>query len=280
MTRKLKYYFSVILCCATIITNAQHTKLADSLYQIKYSEEVELIYEQNIFESKIGVSTNELIFEKALYLKQEKKYEKAIETLLRINENDLTDSFKFNYYYQLSVMNFLTNNHAEVELNINKIKYFIADSSYRNKLVLLEILNLNKSKKWCEAKALLLENFKGKIDTNSIHILYKTALNYKPKREKTAQALQTFLPGTGQLYIGKTLHGVVNATFILTGLTWGVYNVYNGYYVTSVFTGFLFYYLFYNGGITYTLDNVEKQNNKKVNAINLKLNSRIIDLLN
>ncbi|MFZ4797151.1 MAG: hypothetical protein ACOYMA_06625 [Bacteroidia bacterium] len=276
----MKYYYSVILCCATIITNAQSIKLADSLYQIKYSEEAELIYEQNIFESKFGVSTNDIIFEKALYLKQVKKYEKAKETLLRINENDLTDSFKFNYYYQLSVMNYLTNNHAEVELNINKIKYFIGDSSYRNKLVLLEILNLNKSKKWREAKALLLENFKSKIDTNSIHKLYKTALNYKPKSVKTAQALQTFLPGTGQVYIGKTLHGIVNATFILTGLSWGAYNVYNRYYVTSIFTGFLFSYLFYNGGITYTLDNVEKQNNKKVNAINQKLNSRIIELLN
>jgi tetratricopeptide (TPR) repeat protein len=275
----MKYYYSVILCCATIIINAQNIKLADSLYQIKYNEEAELIFEQSIFENKFGV-TNELIFEKALFLKQVKKYEKAKETLLRINENDLTDSFKFIYYYHLSVLNYLTDNHAEVELNINKVKYFIADSSYKNKLILLEILNLNKSRKWNEAKALLIENSKGKMDTNEINVLFKTALNYKPRKSSTAQALLTFLPGTGQVYIGKTLHGVVNATLILTGLTWGVYNVYNGYYITSVFTGFLFSYIFYNGGIAYTLDNVEKYNSKKLNNINQRLNSRIIEILN
>lgn len=276
----MKYYYSVILCCATIIINAQQIKLVDSLYQIKYSEEAELLFEQSIFDSKFGVTFNDLIFEKALYLKKLKKYEKAKETLLRINENDLTDSFKFIYYYQLSVLNYLTNNHSEVELNINKIKYFIADSSYRNKLVLLEILNLNKSKKWREAKTLLKVNSNGKIDTNHINELYKAVLSYKPENSKTAQALQTFLPGTGQVYIGKTLHGVVNATFILTGLIWGVYNVYNGYYATSLFSGFLLSYLFYSGGISYTLDNVEKQNNKKVNSINQELNSKIIDMLN
>jgi hypothetical protein len=238
------------------------------------------LYEQNIFESQFGVTTNELIFEKSLFLKQVKKYEKAKETLLRINENDLADSFKFKYYYQLSVLNYLTNNHAEVALNINKIKYFIGDTSYRNKLVLLEILNLNKSKKWKEAKALLLENTIGKMDTNAIHTLYKTALNYKPKSKKTAQALQTFLPGMGQLYIGKTTHGVVNAALILTGLTWGVYNVYNGFYITSLFSGFFISYLFYNGGIAYTFDNLEKYNTKKTNSINQKLNSRIIEILN
>jgi hypothetical protein len=276
----MKYYFSVILCCATIITNAQNLKLSDSLYQSKYSDEVELIYEQNIFENNFGVSTNELLFEKAIYLKQVKNYEKAKQTLLRINENDLTDSIKFSYYYQLSVLNYLTNNHAEVELNINKIKYFISDSTYKNKLVLLEIMSLNKSKKWNEAKALLIENTKNKIDTNTINNIYKVALSYKPKSLKTAHALQTFLPGVGQLYIGKTAHGAVNAAFILTGLTWGVYNVYNGYYLTSVFTGFLFSYLFYNGGISYTLDNLERYNLKKINSINQKLNSSIIEILN
>jgi len=276
----MKYCYSVILCFVTIIINAQNIKLSDSLIQSKNSEEIELIYEQNIFENKFSISINELLFEKAIYLKQIKKYDKAIQTLLRINENDLSDSLKFSLYYQLSVLSYLTNNNAEVELNINKIKYFILDSSYRNKLVLLEILNLNKSKKWKEAKALLIENTKGKMDTNSINNIYKIALNYKPKSVKTAQALQTFLPGTGQVYIGKTLHGIVNTTFILSGFTWGAFNVYKGYYITSVFTGFIYSYLFYNGGNSYTLDNIEKYKIKKINTINQKLNSRIIDILN
>ena len=36
------------------------------------------------------------------------------------------------------------------------LKYFIQNTSYKNRLALLEILNLNKSKKWLEAKSLLI----------------------------------------------------------------------------------------------------------------------------
>ncbi len=275
----MKYYYSVILCCVTIITDAQNIKLVDSLYEIKNSNEVELLFEQSLYENKTSTVTNELLFEKAIYLKHIKKFDQAIETLVRINENDLSDSLRFAYYYQLSVLNYLTNNYAEVELNLNKIKYFIQDTSYKNKLVLLEILNLNKSKKWLEAKGLLIENTKNKIDSNTINNLYKKVLAYKPKSIKTAQALQTFLPGTGHIYVGKTLHGIVNATFILTGLTWGAYNFYNGFYVTGVFSGFFLSYFFYSGGITYAISNVEKYNNKKVDLINNKLNYQIMRLL-
>lgn len=276
----MKYFYSAILCCATIITSGQTIKLADSLYNSKYEKQVELLFEQRIYEVENAMVKNTLLFEKAMYLKKQKKYTKATETLARINENDLIDSLKFIHYYQLSILNYLSNNYAEVELNINKIKYFIADSSYSNKLLLLEILNLHKSAKWLEAKALLIANTKNKIDSNTINNWYNTTVSYKPKSKKTAQALQTFLPGTGQMYIGKTLHGVVNVTFILTGLTWGAYNVYTGYYATSVFTGFIISYLFYKGGIEYTESNVDKFNTKKINEINQKLNNKIIELLN
>lgn len=276
----MKYYYSVMLCCATIITNSQNIKLFDSLYEVKNSSEVELLYEQSLYENITNIAPYELLFEKAIYLKQIKKYDKAIETLVRINENDLSDSLKFNYYYQLSILNYLINNHAEVELNLNKVKYFIQDTSYKNRLVLLEVLNLNKSKKWLEAKSLLLESNKNKIDSNLINNLYKVALGYKPKSNSKAVALQTFLPGAGQIYIGKPLHGAINTLLILSGLTWGAYNVYNGYYVTSVFSGFVFSYLFYTGGIEYTESNVAKYNTKKVNDVNHTLNSELIKLLN
>jgi hypothetical protein len=101
----------------------------------------------------------------------------------------------------------------------------------------------------------------------------------KLKKVKTAQTLQTFLPGTGHVYIGKTTHGIINAGLILSGLTWGAYNFYNGYYVTGVFTGFFISYVFYTGGIAYAIDNVDKYNTRRIKLLNNNLNNKIINLL-
>ncbi len=270
-----------MLCLGAIITNAQIVKLPDSLYKSKNSLQAELAYEQAIYNNTDNVTNQyKILFEKASYLKIIKNYPKAIETLVRINENELEDSTKFCYYYQLAILNYLTDNNAEVDLNLTKIKYFINDTSYRERIVLLDILNLNRGQKWVEAKQLLVELNRGKMDSNSINQLYKNALHFKPKSTKTAQALQTFLPGTGHMYVGKTVHGIINTTLILSGLAWGTYNVFNGYYVTGVFSGFFISYTFYGGGINYAVSNAIRYNELKTDAINKELNSSIIAAFN
>lgn len=273
----MRYYYSVILCLGAIITNAQIVKLPDSLYKSNNSLHAELAYEQAIYNNADNVFNQyKILFEKASYLKTIRNYPKAVETLVRINENELDDSTKFSYYYQLAILNYLTDNNAEVDLNLTKIKYFINDTSYRERIILLDILNLNRSQKWEQAKQLLVELNKGKMDSNSINQLYKNALLFKPKSTRTAQALQTFLPGTGHMYVGKTVHGIINATLILSGLTWGAYNVFNGYYITGVFSGFFISYAFYGGGINYAVSNAIEYNQLKIDAINKELNSSII----
>lgn len=274
----MRFYYSVMLCLGTIITKAQIIKLPDSLYKSGNSLHAELIYEQAIYNSTDNAADQyKLLFEKAAYLKAVKNYPKAIETLVRINENNLNDSTRFSYYYQLAILNYLTDNNAEVDLNLTKIKYFINDTSYRERIVLLDVLNLNRSQKWEQAKQLLIQLNKGKMDSNSIHQLYAKALHFKPRSTKTAQALQTFLPGTGHIYAGKTVHGIINATLILSGLTWGAYNVFNGYYVTGVFSGFFLSYAFYGGGINYAVSNTILYNRQKTDDINKELNSSIIE---
>ncbi len=273
----MRFCYSVMLCLGAIITNAQIVKLPDSLYKSSNSLHAELAYEQAIYNNADAVANQyKILFEKAAYLKAIKNYPKAIETLVRINENELDDSTKFSYYYQLAILNYLTDNNAEVDLNLTKIKYFISDTLYREKIILLDVLNLNRSGKWEEAKQLLIRLNKDKMDSNSIHQLYKNALHFKTKSIKTAQALQTFLPGTGHIYVGKTAHGIINATLILSGLTWGAYNVFNGYYVTGVFSGFFLSYAFYGGGINYAVSNAVQYNQLKVDTINKELNSSII----
>ncbi len=261
-----------MLCCAAILINAQSNNLNNL--------QTELEYEQRIFKNINNLdSLNILYINKAIYLKDQKKYDKAIQTLNRINENDLSDSSKFRLYYEQAILNYLTNNYNEVELNLNKIKYFIGDTTFHNKLILLEILNLNNLQRWGESKFLLISELKNKSDSNIINEWYKQALNLKLKKVKTAQTLQTFLPGTGHVYVGKTTHGIINAGLILSGLTWGAYNFYYGYYVTGVFTGFFISYVFYSGGIAYAINNVGKYNTIKINKINSDLNKKIIEIL-
>lgn len=268
----MKFCYIVILCCVTILTKAQQPN--------NYDLATELNLEQAIFDqSKNEEIITQLLFKKAIFLKQEKRFEKAIQTLMRINENDLSDLNKFELYYQLAILNYLTNQFSAVDLNLNKIRYFITDSSYANKLVLLEILNLNNMQKWKEAKILLISQLKNTNDSNLINQWYTKALKFKPKKEKIAQKLQTFFPGIGQIYARKTLHGFINSGLILTGLTWGGYNFYSGYYVTGVFTGFFISYIFYSGGIAYSMDQVSRYNLKTTKLINGKLNNQIIEML-
>ncbi len=268
----MKYYFSVILCCVTILINAQSNNLNNL--------QTELDYELKIYKSINNLdSLNLLYFKKAIYLKEQKKYDEAIQTLNRINENDLSDSSKFILFYEQAISNYLANNYNEVELNLNKIKYFINDIAFCKNLILLEILNLNNLQKWSESKALLISELKNKSDSNSINELYKQAFSLKLKKVKTAQTLQTFLPGTGHVYVGKTTHGIINAGLILSGLAWGAYNFYHGYYVTGVFTGFFISYVFYSGGIAYAINNVGKYNTSRINKINSDLNNKIIEIL-
>ena len=116
LKEKMKYYFSAILCCATILINAQSNNLNNL--------QTELDYELKIYKSINNLdSLNLLYFKKAIYLKEQKKYDEAIQTLNRINENDLSDSSKFILFYEQAISNYLANNYNEVELNLNKSIY-------------------------------------------------------------------------------------------------------------------------------------------------------------
>ncbi len=238
----MKLLLICTLLYATILgTSAQQASNPESLLQLEYE----------VFSNGDLLLKNQLLFNKYVNYKSQKNFVDAYKTLYRMDELSMSDSLKFAYLYEFALINYLNNNFAESDLALQKLFSFFKDDKRLNGVLQLAVLVNNENGHWMQAKEFFKQFSTTRKLNYNVDSLYEIVLKYKAKNVKTAMRLSTFAPGSGQFYAGERLHGILNASLILTGLSWGTYNLFNGYYATALFSGFFVGYMFYEGGMGY-----------------------------
>jgi tetratricopeptide (TPR) repeat protein len=274
--------------CAPFLISAQAIddlfRLADSLYAAHEMPQARLTYERIVFASQISglpidsvqKFKNEALLKKTYTYKAEALYKEALQTIERTDANNLPDSLNFVLRYETSLCAYLAGNYNEAYNYILQLKYFIKDTMLTSQVDFLEILTLNELQRWEEAKKLTAAYIrKNNLQANADE-LYTFVQHPKIRKPEKAILLSTFLPGVGQWYAGYPFRGMVSATLQLACFTFGAYSIWQRYYLSGFFTGFVLLQAFYSGGIRHTGYLVEKKNKERIESYNGRVREFII----
>jgi len=282
--------FSIcIFLYAPFSTKADHGALydfflADSLLIAKSYREAYIEYERIIFKSNDPIISVRAILGKAYCLKSQNEFNRAQQSLERVNYSNLNDSLHYTVRYETALCAYLAGNFTDAESQFVQMDYFIRDSSLLKHSMYLRGLVFNELKKWEIAQRAFLiyiadinlSNERKDSLTEFIRIYYERPP--KMLSIKKASILSTLMPGTGQLYAGYPLEGLVNVLLQSSSMVFGFYSFLNKYYITTftVATGAL--QVFYFGGVKRTVYLAEKKNNLRVRRFNDKLKDLVVDI--
>lgn len=275
--------------CVPFLTKAQALinlfAEADSLYTADEWQQARLAYERIVFtlnQSSLSADSiqrlkNEALLKKTYAYKAEANFTEAQKTIERADVNNLPDSANFLIRYETSLCAYLSGHYNEAYNYILQLKYFVKDTSLTQEVNFLEILALNELQRWEEAKKLCAAYIQKNNLNANVDELYAFLKNPKLRNPDKAVLLSTFMPGVGQIYAGYLFRGMVSATLQLACFSFGAYSIWQRYYLSGFFTGFVLLQVFYTGGIRYTRELVEKKNKERISSYNEQVKQFIID---
>jgi hypothetical protein len=243
-------------------------KRADSLFYAKQYQLAGIGYDQIAFLSGENIIKTKALLKKADCYLVRKEFAKAEVVLSRIFYADLDDSLIYLARYKTALASYLNSDFSEAESQVIQAKSFINDSSLVYQIYPLYVLILNESRKYKEAKEILIDyaryhvkdTVERKIVIDEIENQYKNERIPRLKDPEKAKKLSMFLPGIGQLYAGYFWEGALNVSLQLAGLGFTALCVWQKYYFTGAFVGFSIFQKFYGGGMNRAQFLAEKRN--------------------
>ncbi|MCF8231295.1 MAG: hypothetical protein K9J27_03820 [Bacteroidales bacterium] len=268
--------------------NAQLKPLqkADSLFDAGHWFEASIEYERTMYLETGRDKMNEARFRKALSYRYLNRYDDALAELDRIPLFSMADSMKARILYEKAFNLLLTDKHEVALWNFRRI-----ENRYSQQLspsmIPLEIIILNHSRKWKEAKATFLslvdsvtaDSAKSVLWKDSVYTLYAEDHIPKTYREEKARNLSRFIPGAGHVYAGHPWEGA--ASFLLNGAAAGVaiHQLWYKYYFTAYIAGFGVFYKSYFGGMERAAHLAEIAGHNEMKRFNDKCSALMMQIL-
>lgn len=257
--------------CATAQQN--FTSTADSLLQQKNYFVANLMAEEILFNNSNSTEVDEAVSIKIQTYKAQKNYKQLYDFIATCYQLNTSDSFKNILLYEEALSAYLTNRYAQA---VNLFKFCKTTKQQQIFIDALIIVCYNHQQYWDTAK-ILYKNFCEKYATDSNEVVKLYSLKPNLKNARKAKILSTFLPGTGQMYAGKTGEGIINlllqSTCIYTSFLWWSLN----YKWATVLLSGNFWNSFYDGGKRRATHLVEEYNRKKIKEYNQALNRLILN---
>lgn len=260
-----KFCLICTFLCVQFLTKsfAQNFREGDSLFRARQYDTSLLAYEKAYFEitefpdsswssEAIQNAQNACILRKIYCLKAIGKFDQASKIALRFDLNKLPDSSQYVLRNEMIVCYFLAGSYEDVISQIEQLQFFVNDSTLKYQSDIWKIMALTHLKRYTEAKK-CFEGYvlrrKLTIDVDSV---FSFANKNRFKNVKKAEALATFLPGVGMMYVGNTTEGLISLGLQLGTLGFAGYSFWKGYYLSGFLTGFGLFQSFYFGGIRRT----------------------------
>ncbi len=200
--------------------------------------------ERIFFHSHDRLIRMQAILARTWALKHLGDYNQAFENLRRASPRDLPPELQYLIHHERTLLMYLREDWEGVLAESARLNNLVQDHGWRLLTGYLPILALLELERWDESGT------KMKAYLNELGV--PASLPSSPPDHispRKAVLLSTFIPGSGQIYAGKTGEGLGSAGLQLAALGWGAYNVYNGFYATALFTGGGLFQAFYFGGI-------------------------------
>ncbi len=260
----------------------QKFRLADSLFSQGKFQAARIEYERIIFYSQKIEEQNFAHLRKAKCFKQEHLFSQAVDELSQIRFSNISDSLNYQARYEIALCSFLAGDFSQAKSQILQMKYFVKDSTKVKQSLFLEVLIFNelreyqmahqKAKEWVyfTFPDSLQEKIVQKIDS------FYNERNIPVLKKRNILRWVSFLPGAGHCYAGYWAEGFWNFFLNAACLSFGVFQVYFGYYFTGYFIGAGLLEKFYFGGMRRSHFLLEKRNYLETQNFNDKIKNFIL----
>lgn len=279
----IKYSLIFIFLCALSSTKAE-VLLPDSLFATGNYKLASLEYERLISKATEAKDLNALRYKRAKCFKLLGEYSKAQVEFSKVSYWALSDTLSAIYHYESALCDYLAGSFTNALFQTDQINTtLIVDNNMRANIAFIRTLSYNELMQWDNAKAQAISYVKmvhSKAVSDSIENIlenyYKRKNLPRLKSEKRAN-LYRMLPGLGQAYVGRPMEGAVNFTLNLAFLSFGVWQIFEGYYLTGYFVGAIGMNKVYFGGHARTAILLEKHNYRVKKEFCEKIKSTLLN---
>jgi TM2 domain-containing membrane protein YozV len=227
------------------------------LYASGHYFEASIEYERMIFNAENQTKLYYYKFKKALCYKQLRKFDRALDELQPMYFSNSSDSLFQRVCYEQSLCFYLNEEPAKALWKIDEFFHRSADTAAYRLFMPVKLLCLNESFQWNEAhecfmQFIELQHFTPEKKAEMMQIVNNLYLKRNIphiKSIKKAENMSRFLPGSGQIYAGKTGEGIINFLINSSLLAFAAQQAYYGYYITGYLAGLGFFNKTYHGGI-------------------------------
>jgi tetratricopeptide (TPR) repeat protein len=274
----VRSFLILLFLCNGYSVNAQFAALfayPDSLFGCGNFALAAAEYERIYFVSTDAEIRNEALLKKSYCYKQNKNFEKAANTLKRIDFTKATDTLYKSVSYEYALNTYLNGDYSECMLQLDEMKKKGWDT-LNNDYLLLRIIVLNEMKRWEESS----NSLKNYITVNSIkpNPSDSVELFKKPrlKNEKFAKDISYLIPGSGQIYAGHWGRGMSSLLLSSAFVAYTYVSFVNGFYISGVFSGFSTFRSFWTGGAKYAEYLAKEKNKERIAKHNNKVKDFIL----
>ena len=283
MPNTIKFFFSFIFLCGIFLTSNASGLKCDSLYASGQYYDASIEYERMIFNAESQANVYYYKYKKALCYKQLMKFDRALDELLPMYFSNSADSLFQRVCYEQSLCFYLNGEPAKALWKIDDYLHRSADTASFQLFMPVRLLCLNETQHWDEAKECFIrfvqmQHFTPKKEAEMLLIvdkLYNKKNLPRIRSVKKAENWSRFVPGSGQIYAGKTGEGIVGFLINASILAFSAYQVYNGFYITGYLAGLGFFNKTYHGGIRRSGVLASQKNKELIVDFNSRINAAI-----
>lgn len=251
------------------------------MYNVGAYQKAAILYEKQAFESQSISIKKSALLNKSFCYKALGNFNRSNSIIKRAIDLGKHDSLDYQMRYEAVLNNYLNHNPLNVISEINLLKFYYPSRSTNSpKLKLMHVLALNDLALWQKAKNILLENNNQlNISSEEIESLYSDTNDIKLKKTNRAYGISLLLPGMGQVYAGHLFKGLFSLSLQTVAMTYGIYGMINGYYFTAAVPGVALFNSFYMGGADYSKTLVIEKNKIRIDKVNQKINSALLEII-
>ncbi len=234
------------------------------------SVEAERVY----FHSSERITRMKALLARTWALKHLGDFDRAFENLRRASPRGLSQELQYQIHHERTLLMYLREDWEGVLAESARLNHMVRNPDWQLLSGYLPILALLELERWEEAHT-EMQIYLDKLEIAG-PLPGSPPDRISPRR---AALLSTFLPGSGQMYAGKTGEGLGSLSLQLVSLGWGAYNFYTGYYVTALFTGGGLFQAFYFGGIDRAEHHATERNRIASAEFNREVTAWILNLV-
>lgn len=261
--------------------------MADSLFNTENYFKASIEYERLIFHQTQAQKINFYRYYKALCYKNLSDYQRAITELETIYFSNSSDTLYSYVVYAEALCLYLNDDALKALWKINEFANRSHDTIAYQQFRPLKILCYNEQHDWAGAKnelhnlvhSALIAETKKETFIFQIDSLYNKKSIPKIRSIKKAENLSRFIPGAGQLYVGKAGEGIINFLINASLLAFSVHQFYYQFYITGYIAGLGMFNKIYHGGIQRAGHLAAEKNKVQTDAFNRTLNSFMINAI-